>query len=133
MVGREQSAPIYGGHPRHAIAIWMVVRLIAVFALSRAHAQSSTLYSYDSANHLIQATTTTGSGVQYQYDPAGHLIQVSPISPTALDLNGAQAVDIGETGQNAVLSFTATAGQSVTLDFESITTTPGSSAVTVDA
>lgn len=113
------------------IATLTALGLLAVITLSVANAQSSTLYSYDDANHLVQATTTTGTGVQYQYDLAGHLLQVSPITPTALDLNGAQTLDIGAAGQNAVLSFSAAAGQSVTLNFGSITTTPANSAVTV--
>jgi YD repeat-containing protein len=94
-------------------------------------AQSSIIYSYDSANHLVQATSTTGSAVQYQYDPSGHLTQVTSLSPTALNLNGTQNLDISTAGQDALLNFTASADQSVTLDLSSIATSPIGSSVTV--
>jgi len=60
--------------------------LIWLLGAGLCNAQPSTLYSYDTGNHLIQGTATTGGAVQYQYDVAGNVVGVMSVSPTALTI-----------------------------------------------
>src|SRR3974390_1542379 len=114
---------------------WVVVAALilacTLLAYQRSEAQPSTLYSYDAANHLIQATASTGSAVRYQYDASGHLTAVSALTPTLLNPNAQQNISIGASGQDALLTFNATAGESGALNFGNISTTPANSVITV--
>lgn len=89
------------------------------------------VYSYDDANHLMQATTTTGAAVQYQFDASGNLLSVGTLSPGQITLSQTESLSTGSAGQNAVLTFSASPGETVTLNFSAIATTPANSAVTI--
>src|SRR5208283_3110792 len=111
--------------------IALATLVVGLLGADLCHAQPSTLYSYDTGNHLIQGTATTGSAVQYQYDAAGNVVGVTSVSPTVLTVGVQQGVTIGTLGQAALLTFNASAGESVTLNLGSISTTPVSTPLTV--
>jgi len=114
---------------RRCAAVTALLAGLLITGLSRA--QPSTLISYDTANHLIQATATTGSAIQYQYDLSGNVINLGTLSPTALTLGVQQGVTVGTVGQAALLRFSATTGESATLNLGSIVTTPANTPVTI--
>lgn len=113
-------------------ALWLRI-ITSVFALalwSAARAQTTTTYSYNSLQQLTGASSGNGANTQYQYDANGNLTSIAGTNPSASILNQSVDVALAEPGQSATLSFTATAGETVTLDASSIGTFPSGGTVT---
>lgn len=92
---------------------------------------ATTQYSYDNLGRLTQAAQTNGSTVQYQYDANGNPISSTLSNNSTLTLNTPLNINVATPGQTATLSFSATAGQSLTLNLIGISSSPAGSAVTV--
>jgi YD repeat-containing protein len=103
---------------------------LALFTGTLHVAESSTLYSYDAQNRLIQETDTTGISLQFQYDSNGNLVKVTAVTPSALALGAGQSVQIAS-GAEALYTFTVGANQGLSLITRSITTSPGSAPVNI--
>ncbi len=95
------------------------------------YAQTTTTYSYDNLKHLVGATSSSGSGFQYQYDANGNLTNVTSSAPNAIAFATPVDVELSRPGQSASLTFTATAGQSYTLNANSISAMPSMGSLTI--
>lgn len=97
-----------------------------VFALSvcgPCFAEPATLYSYDSHNHLIQVTTTSGRAVRYVYDPAGNQTSTQEVQPVDL-LSGTTDIPGLSPGQSALMTFYSDGTGTVAIAFVDLETTP---------
>lgn len=115
--------------------LWHIITFVVIASgtvLARAADVGPTIYSYDDANHLIQATNASGDGAQFRSDANGNTLSASTVSETALTLGTAQSVQISNSGSNAVLDFTVPANQQpLAIVLQSLATTPSNSAITL--
>lgn len=110
--------------------IMLGVIVIALFSGTQRVAESSTLYSYDTQNRLIQETDTTGISLQFQYDTNGNLVNVAAVTPSALAIGAGQSVQIAS-GAEALFTFTVSASQMMSIITRSLTTSPGNTPVNI--
>jgi YD repeat-containing protein len=118
--------------PKRFLAATALFAALTLFTTGACYAQASTAYSYDNSNRVIQAISSTGTGVQYQYDAAGNTIAVNAISPEALAQGTPDTVTFLTAGEAALLVLTISAGQPVVLTESSLMTSPSGAAVTVN-
>lgn len=94
-----------------------------------------TQYLYDDLGRITRAIEWDGSSTQYAYDSTGNATSI--VRTRANSVNGSLAINGTPTSvslaasQNTWLSFTATAGQNIILNVNSIVTSPANASVSM--
>src|SRR5438045_805751 len=125
-----QSDRQYHRHPMlsglHKKGLKNVVARLGLLSLSLVSIPTfaAAQYTYDRLGRLTQVISTAdATAAQYQYDANGNLLSVNKSTDTAISPSGTLNVNLAA-NQNGLLSFTVNNGDNVTLNFNSITTTP---------
>ena len=115
---------------------WMILFFwAAIFGLAysaKLLAQVTTNHSYNGANCISTAITSTGTGVQYLCDAGGSTTSLVSVTPQSLTLGSPYTVTFSSSSGAGLLSMSVATGQILTLTESSLAISPSVDAVTID-